>query len=713
MRIGIERYGLKELEQMHGFAREQDLADAAVSRRDVELALELGDFGDITGELKERVARYNAEDCLSTEALRGWLEARRAERFRAGVAIERPPLKLPEPTEEVAERDRRIQALKDELLAALPTDSATWSEDQKAIALLASLLGYFRQEEKNAWWEHFRLRDIPRDEQMGDRQVLAGLEYVETVPKAKRQVSERRRYRFPLQECTIAAGDKVIFIQQEDPAGGDSVGTGLTVQELDAEKGEVVLACSKFEPHANPSAVFAEQVVKNEALERSVLAFAEQVRDHGLAASGAFAAACALLRAKAPRPGKGATALKAPSEDALSAAKRIAGSLDHEVLPIQGPPGSGKTFTGARVILDLVRAGKRIGVCAVSHKVIDNLLREVHKASPEAGVAVRLVHKHSEDAPAGIEYIGDSAEALGAIGPGCVVGGTAWLWADDRAAGELDYLFIDEAGQMSLAQALAAARAAHNLVLLGDPQQLEQPQRGSHPPGADVAALVHLLGAGRKTLADHQGLFLDATYRLHPDICRYTSECFYEGRLKPVAGLERQCVTGPTAFAGAGLFLVEVAHEGNQAVAPEEVDAVAGVVSQLLRPDVRWTDRNGITRPLAPADVLVVAPYNAQVAALRNRLAALGVDRVGTVDKFQGQEAPVVIYSCTSSSTEDAPRGMSFLYDPHRFNVATSRAQGVVVVVASPRLFEPECRTPEQMRWANALCRYKEMARAP
>ena len=168
---------------------------------------------------------------------------------------------------------------------------------------------------------------------------------------------------------------------------------------------------------------------------------------------------------------------------------------------------------------------------------------------------------------------------------------------------------------------------------------------------------------------------------------------------------------GATPFAGAGLFLVDVPHDGNQAVSLEEVEAVARVAESLLRKDITWTDRDGTTRPVQPKDLLVVAPYNAQVSALRERLEPLGVDRVGTVDKFQGQEAPIVIYSCASSSPEDAPRGMSFLYDPHRFNVATSRAQGVVIVVASPRLFEPDCRTPEQMKWANGLCRYREMAR--
>ena len=291
---------------------------------------------------------------------------------------------------------------------------------------------------------------------------------------------------------------------------------------------------------------------------------------------------------------------------------------------------------------------------------------------------------------------------------GTVVGATVWLWPSDDAVGALDYLFIDEAGQLALAH--AAARAARNVVLLGDPQQLEQPTKGAHPDGADVAALVHVLGKDRATLADDQGLFLDRTWRLHPAICACTFELYYEGRLRSIDALARQRLDGDTAFAGAGLFLVAVPHEGNQSRSNEDIDAVERIVRHLLA-GTRWTDHDGRTRPLEPSNILVVAPYNAQVSALRRTLAPLGVTRVGTVDKFQGQEAPIVIYSCTASSPQDAPRGMAFLYDPHRFNVATSRARGAVIVVASPALFEADCRTPEQMRWANGLCRYREVAK--
>jgi superfamily I DNA and/or RNA helicase len=287
------------------------------------------------------------------------------------------------------------------------------------------------------------------------------------------------------------------------------------------------------------------------------------------------------------------------------------------------------------------------------------------------------------------------------------MGGTAWFWSRDELVESLDYLFVDEAGQISLAQALAMARSARNLVLLGDPQQLEQPQRGAHPEGAEVAALVHLLG-GRPTIAEDAGLFLDESWRLHPKICAFTSELFYEGRLGSRPGLEKQALGGDTPFAGSGLFYVPVEHSGNQASSPEEAEAVARIAEGLLSPAVRRTDKDGEVRRLAASDILVVAPYNAQVAAIA-RLVPAGV-RVGTVDRFQGQEAPVVIYSLTSSSAQEAPRGMDFLYNPNRLNVATSRARAACILVATRRVLEPECRSPEQMRRANALCRYRELA---
>jgi uncharacterized protein len=401
--------------------------------------------------------------------------------------------------------------------------------------------------------------------------------------------------------------------------------------------------------------------------------------------------------------------LRKSGEDIVEAAVRLARSLHNGVLPIQGPPGTGKTFTGARMIVALASEGKRIGVTAVSHKVVVNLLKEVLSAAARAGVSLTAIHKDSKvsgEPIQGLEEVTDNAKARAGLDAGKVAGGTTWFWARDDMIESVDYLFIDEAGQMSLAHALAAGRSARSIVLLGDPQQLEQPQRGAHPEGAEVAALVHVLG-GRRTIADEAGLFLDETWRLHPRICRFTSELFYEGRLRSRAGLDQQALGGGTPFAGSGLFHVPVEHVGNQNSSAEEVEAVDRIVAGLLSSRVTWTDSRGVTRKLKASDILVVAPYNAQVAALTSRLPRL---RVGTVDRFQGQQAPVVIYSMASSSAEDAPRGMGFLYNPNRLNVATSRAQCVCILVAARRILEPECNSPQQMRWANGVCRYRELA---
>jgi uncharacterized protein len=308
----------------------------------------------------------------------------------------------------------------------------------------------------------------------------------------------------------------------------------------------------------------------------------------------------------------------------------------------------------------------------------------------------------------GVAIAKDNEEAIEGLRSGkCnVMGGTSWLWSREEAFETVDVLFIDEAGQMSLADVLAVSQAATRLVLLGDPQQLEQPVKGSHPDGAEKSALEHLLN-GRKTISEDVGFLLPETWRLHPEICKFTSEIFYENKLSSHPIARSRVLEGHRWLIGPGLWFVPVTHEGNRNSSSEEAEVVSRIVETLLRPEVRWFYGIGNKRAVKLEDILIVAPYNAQVADL---LTGLPGARVGTVDKFQGQEAPVVIYSLTTSSPEDAPRGMEFLYSLNRLNVATSRAMSNVIVVGNPRLFEPECHSPRQMQLANALCRYRELA---
>jgi superfamily I DNA and/or RNA helicase len=390
---------------------------------------------------------------------------------------------------------------------------------------------------------------------------------------------------------------------------------------------------------------------------------------------------------------------------------KIALSLDHSILPIQGPPGSGKTFTGAHMIIELVNAGKRVGVTANSHKVITNLLSALCEEAEKTNVKLSIVQKPNEtdgcDHPC-VTQTDDNGKVLEKLqnGEAHVGAGTTWLWSREEFANSVDVLVVDEAGQMSLANVLAVSPSAASVVLLGDPQQLDQPQKGVHPTGAEVSALAHLLN-GRATIEPEQGLFLAESWRLPPDICAFTSEVFYDERLKTRPENAQQRLNSFGALDGTGLRFVPVNHTGNTSDSSEEVEVIARLIDELLARGTTWTNKKGETVPLEIKDILVIAPYNAQVALLDKRLPKA---RIGTVDKFQGQQAPIVFYSMATSSPEDAPRGMEFLYSGNRLNVATSRAQCVTVLVANPALFDVQCKTPRQMELANSFCRYLEMA---
>ena len=286
-----------------------------------------------------------------------------------------------------------------------------------------------------------------------------------------------------------------------------------------------------------------------------------------------------------------------------------------------------------------------------------------------------------------------------------VIAGTAWLWARDEMAGSVDTLFVDEAGQMSLANVVAAGGAARNIVLLGDPQQLDQVLQGSHPPGAEQSALGHFLGEA-ETVPPAKGVFLEKTWRMHPRITEFTSELFYEDKLESVDGLSRQAVIGNDWLSGSGLRWVEVAHDGNTNASIEEADRVAEIVEgALVGRD--WINQDGARRAIGPRDIVIVSPFNAHRLLIQARLPEACV---GTVDKFQGQEAAVSIYTMATSRPEDAPRGMGFLFSLNRLNVATSRARALAIVVASPRLLDVVPNAPPQLRMANGLCAFEEFA---
>jgi predicted RecB family nuclease len=706
LRASVESYSIKKLEEFYGFTRAVSARDSVVALQTFQSVLALGGDRENAKEIVDKIEAYNRDDCLSTLRLRDWLENRRHElEVKTGAALPRPEQTTGEPSENLAEELNQARSIAAKLVEGLSPDPTKLTDEEYARWLLAQMMEWHRREEKSSWWEYFRLCGLSDSELLEDKSALGGLTYMGAVGEEKKSIIHR--YAFPAQDHAVDRARKLRDPRTEK-SPGDLVGIDEVNLTIDLKRG-----AKSSVPH--PEALIPFDIVGSDAQRDSLLRLGSWVAENGIDAHGPYLAARNLLLRRPPSFLTGS--LESVTDDQgqlIPVAKEMMSRLANEpcVLPVQGPPGSGKTFTGARMIVELISQGYRVGVAAVSHKVISNLLCEVCKVSRQNNVPLQAVQK--PDTTDGcvdplIKLVDNNQAVRDSLDTGAtnVVAGTTWLWARTEMVNSVDVLFIDEAGQMSLSDVLAASQAAKSLVLLGDPQQLDQPQQGIHPPGADGSAFDHLL-RGHATIGPEQGLFLAETHRLHPDICEFTSEVFYEGRLKPRPENQRQRINTDVPLNGTGLRLVPVAHVGNQSESKEEVAKISDLISDLLAQESSWTDKKGETEKLTLADILVVAPYNAQVAALKKQLPDGA--RVGTVDKFQGQEAPIVFYSMTTSSPEDAPRGMEFLYSLNRLNVAISRTRCIAVIVASPRLFQVECRSPRQMELANAFCRYLELA---
>jgi predicted RecB family nuclease len=703
VRASVEQYSLKEMEKFSKYQRKVPLPEANKARHFIEHQLEMSPTPTLTDLAQGIVEGYNQDDCQATERLRDWLESLRSAKISTGVQIPRPQFKDASPSEKVTDRQLRVAELFAALTKGLPAEPANRTPEQAARWLLAHALDWHRREDKVQWWEFFRMKDLSEEDLYDEKTAIAGLSFCQRMPKrSQRERAPVDQYHYPIQECSIRPGDTLYTFDEKEfgeVAAADPGARTINVKKPVKLDG------------LHPSSVFSHSRFPTDQQSYSILRLADWIVANGIDSPGDYRAVRDLLLRKPPRFTAGQSLTLGRNETPLQAACRTGLALDSSVLPIQGPPGAGKTFTGAHMICELVNEGKKVGITAVSHKVIRKLLDEVLDAARRMKVAdVNCAHRKNDADPdsKSVQEISTDGEALQSLQSGAVniLGGTPWLWCKEKFRDAVHVLFVDEAGQMSLANVLACAPAGRNLVLLGDPQQLEQPQQGSHPEGSDISALAHLLD-GRRTITQGQGIFLAETWRLHPAICRFTSELFYEGRLASKKGLEQQNIQTPAPFFGAALWFVPVSHEGNQSYSAEEVDRVVEITEILTRAGSTWTDQGGHQRPLTVNDILIVAPYNNQVNRLTDRLPDA---KIGTVDKFQGQEAAVVIYSMTTSTSQDAPRGMEFLYNLNRFNVATSRARCACIVVGSPRLFSPECRTPRQMELANVLCRYAEMS---
>jgi|TARA_R110000744_G_scaffold61821_7_gene127708 predicted RecB family nuclease len=680
-------YSIKDLEAFYMDKRDGEIVGGGASVVAYEKWRTSGDQA-----ILQMIRDYNEVDCISTQKLRDWL-----------VDAVRPK-GLPWPDLDAEKRalgPGKIEEASEALEALRASIAPAVAElGEETAELIVDLNFFHEREDKPAWWAVFDRLSRDRDELFDDLECLAGLVASEAARGGARG-TYRRKYRFTPQETKLRTGKTACIKPSDGPRQ-------VTIERLDMLRG---VADVKFTRSAglplDEMDLIPPMPIGNKILRAAIAS----VTDALIAGAPSARAVRQFLKREPPRfqtPGRKACIVGDVADRPAAISEAIA-DMDETVLAIQGPPGTGKTYVSALSIVDLVRAGKRVAVSSNSHKAIENLLIAIARRAQSEGVTCAIAQKVGEldDEPPhpGIEQVKDNENP--AIEFANVVGGTAWHLARYEAPA-FDHLFVDEAGQVSIANIVAMSGVAANIVLVGDPMQLPQPIQGSHPGQSGQSSLEYFL-AGHRVVPDDRGIFLPVSRRMHGGVCEFISTAVYDGKLRNDAGAQLQTLTDPNGGSRTGAHLVEVEHEGCSQSSPEEVTAIAATIKELLGSTYR--DRDGKTRKIGLKDFLVVAPYNAQVNELTLGLPK-GV-RVGTVDKFQGQEAPICLVSMTTSSAEELPRDINFLFSLNRINVAVSRAQVLALVFASPRLLNVPCRTIEQMKLVNTLCALREHGLAP
>ena len=690
VRVSEPRYSIKNMEHFYLEKRAGAVTNAGASIVYYEKWKQTQD-----PQLLQDIADYNEQDVRSTLELRNWLLTLRPKDM-PWVSYAEPdkPEDALDRSEKAKAVQERLEKYSKQLLSNIPDDAKLWTSAQQHRVLISHLLDFHRRTAKPEWWGVFDRQAMSLEERLENPECIAG--FTEQIGKAIPDANSMRyTFRYPDQELKLKTGDSVILANSLKPING------LQINEDEQTVSFKITDTSLIE--AGQTDISTSKVVNTDVLVNGLYRYA----DSAIADDGKYTAIDALLQRAAPQVTAHTVGTPlAPDQATVDQIAGVVSAMDRSYLFIQGPPGAGKTYTGSHVILALLKAGKRVGVTSNSHKAIINLLQAVEKEAKASNFSFAGAKKSSSDPSdqirgALIKDFTDTTKFNNSSAQ--LIAGTAWAMAHASLDQALDYLFVDEAGQMSLGHLVPAATSAKNIVLLGDQMQLSQPTKGVHPGESGLSVLDFLL-QGQATIAPDKGIFLGTTWRMHPKVCQFISDAVYDGRLFPQSrNAKRELVLTPDAhpaLLSAGIRFVPVSHAACTQHSAEEVREVKALFHSLLAQS--YTDEHGVVHPITAKNILVVSPYNMQVNKLA---AALPADaRVGTVDKFQGQEAEVVIISMATSSGEDLPRDIEFLFSKNRLNVAVSRAKSLAILVANPALMDVNCKTAEQMALVNTLC---------
>ena len=705
-------YSLKDLEVFYMGRRSGEVVSALESVAIYEKWRETKDDA-----LLKQIADYNREDCRSTRLLRNWLLKLRPE----GAPWFESLRGYVEEKSERRAREAEYELYKERLEAA--DDSAA---DDSVYKRLSHLLEFHNREAKTQWWRFFDRRGKSEQDLIDDVECLGGLRLVKALRVDSTSIYI---YRFPPQEYKLRLGSDAVNI-------ADTGERGKIIGLSDKKRIVGIRFNSDVSSPPGELSVGPYGPISTSVIRAALYRYA----DYLLKDPDGRHAATELLAENIPRiHGREADDVIIASGDLRAEALEAVAGLDSSYLFIQGPPGAGKTHTSADIIVSLMERGKQVGVTSNSHKAIHNLLEQIEDAADERGVSFRGFKKAGgqfdevvlsesvlekivsgegdpgelilgEVVPSESAFDGQFIESVFHVGDmdpdADLFAGTAWAFSSPNFVPYLDYLLVDEAGQVSIANVVAMSMIARNVVLVGDQMQLGQPVQGTHP-GESGLSLLEFLLRDHSIIPAGRGIFLDKTYRMRPSICEFVSEAFYEGRLESdESTLGRNLNLKDVDLPDEGIVLIPMNHEGCSQKSEEEGAVIKEKYEALLGQS--FTDETGETRDIGVDDILVVAPYNVQTNYLRSRLPEGA--RVGTIDKFQGQESPIVLISMTTSDGEHLPRHFEFLYSGNRLNVALSRAQCLAVIVLNRKLLEVPCRTVEQMRLVNTFCFLYEKA---
>lgn len=668
-------YSLKDLEVFFAKKRDNSLTTAVDSMFTYHQWQELRE-----DKLLQEIADYNKQDCISTCLLRDWLLSLKTNSSPTPKKIQTISLA----------KERKEWEFEYESYQMTLTENP--SEKNKHVS---HLLEFHNRENKPQWWSLFDRQNKLENELIEDPECIGGLRQIDDPYQKK--YSFTSTYKFPPQDYKLKKGSDIVNTSDIQSKG--------CIIDLDDNHCTVTILHSGYLP--NYLSIGPSEPINNKLLRNAIYRYANQVirkEDNHHAATKLLTHAIPQIKGK--KEGQPIVSSAHLQIDILEAVT----NLDHSYLFIQGPPGTGKTYTSSQIIVDLISKGKKVGITSNSHKAIHNLLRCIEKTAMEKNINFKGVKKASNNKKdtyfKDSSFIDNETNTRNISMGYDLYAGTAWLFSHPHLDNRIDDLFIDEAGQVSIANVVAMSGCCKNLILVGDHKQLGQPIQGTHPGKAGLSVLEFLLGENA-TVPKERGVLLNKTYRLRPSICRFISDAFYDGRLTShESTLQQRLDLKSSSLPNEGIVIVETHHKNCRQKSKEEGQIIKEKYNELL--GQTFYDKKGERRPITQDDILVISPYNIQVNYLTSLLSERA--RVGTIDKFQGQEAPIVLISMVTSSAEDLPRHVEFLYSSNRLNVAISRAQCLAVIVINLKLLEISCQKVQQMKLVNAFCSLNDYA---